>query len=86
MYKLGFLLLAMLAVTSAKPVFAAYTGLPVATSLAYTAPGFVTASSSQFVARNYNGLLSAPYVTAAVAPAAPLVTSAAYSYAPAFVY
>ncbi|EEB12586.1 conserved hypothetical protein [Pediculus humanus corporis] len=79
-----------MAVVSAKPVFtaaAAYTNLPLTAPVAYATPGLVTATSSQYFARNYNGLYSLPYVaTAAAAAPAPLITSSAYSYAPAFLF
>ena len=78
-----------MAVVSAKPVFtaaAAYTNLPLTAPVAYATPGLVTATSSQYFARNYNGLYSLPYVATAAAAPAPLITSSAYSYAPAFVY
>lgn len=81
-----------MAVASAKPVFvaapAAYTA-PLAYSAPLVAgPGVVTATSSQVVARNYNGV-AAPIVAAS----APLVTApaalpyTAYSaFSPAYPY
>lgn len=49
--------------------------------VAYSAPGVVTSQSSQYIARNYNGVAAAPIVaTAYTAPAvAAAPVAAAYS-------
>ncbi|XP_061394638.1 cuticle protein 70, isoforms A and B-like [Musca vetustissima] len=76
MFKFVVVIFAMIACAAAKP------GL--VTPLAYTAPAavvaaapapFVTATSSQYVARNYNGIATAPVVAPVVAKtvAAPIV-------------
>ncbi|XP_073841247.1 uncharacterized protein [Musca autumnalis] len=76
MFKFAVVLFAIIACAAAKP------GL--VTPLAYTAPAaapapFVTATSSQYVARNYNGIATAPVVAPVAAPvvaktvAAPIV-------------
>ncbi|XP_075163450.1 uncharacterized protein LOC142236081 [Haematobia irritans] len=79
MFKFAPIVFALIACVSAKP------GL-FGTPLAYTAPAavvaaapapFVTATSSQVVARNYNGIATAPIVAPV---AAPIVTKA---FAPA---
>uniref|UniRef100_A0A6B2EA25 Putative secreted protein n=1 Tax=Phlebotomus kandelakii TaxID=1109342 RepID=A0A6B2EA25_9DIPT len=88
MFKLIAVLLFTVALTCAKPQFvaapAAYTA-PVAYSTPLVAgPGVVTATSSQVVARNYNGV-AAPLVASAplvAAPAAlPYSAYSAYPYA-----
>ncbi|XP_017494452.1 PREDICTED: vitelline membrane protein Vm26Ab-like [Rhagoletis zephyria] len=65
-----FAVLAFVACASAKPAV-----------VAYSAPGVVTAQSSQYIARNYNGVAAAPVVAAAyTAPAvAAAPVAAAYS-------
>ncbi|XP_061390834.1 cuticle protein 16.5-like [Musca vetustissima] len=79
MFKFVVVLFAIIACAAAKPGFV--------TPLAYTAPAvvaaapapFVTATSSQYVARNYNGIATAPVVAPVAAPivaktvAAPIV-------------
>ncbi|XP_061391510.1 cuticle protein 70, isoforms A and B-like [Musca vetustissima] len=80
MFKFAIVLFAIIACAAAKP------GL--VTPLAYTAPAavvaaapapFVTATSSQYVARNYNGIATAPVVAPVATPvvaktvAAPIV-------------
>ncbi|XP_061390833.1 cuticle protein 70, isoforms A and B-like [Musca vetustissima] len=80
MFKFVIVLFAIIACAAAKP------GL--VTHLAYTAPAavvaaapapFVTATSSQYVARNYNGIATAPVVAPVATPvvaktvAAPIV-------------
>ncbi|GAB0100751.1 hypothetical protein DMENIID0001_168370 [Sergentomyia squamirostris] len=91
MFKMIAVLLICVAVASTKPQFpVAYTAAAAA-PLAYSAPlvagpGVVTATSSQVVARNYNGI-AAPIVAAApyvAAPAAALPYTAAYSSYPAY--
>ncbi|KAM7356243.1 uncharacterized protein ACRADG_002048 [Cochliomyia hominivorax] len=94
MFKFAVVILALIACAAAKPGLVA--------PLAYTAPvavvaapaGVVTATSSQFIARNHNGITTAPVIApvaapivakAAVAPvvatAAPLAYSAPLDYA-----
>ncbi|XP_020714585.1 cuticle protein 16.5 isoform X2 [Ceratitis capitata] len=65
-----FTVLALTACASAKPAV-----------IAYSAPAVVTAQSSQYIARNYNGVAAAPVVAAAyTAPAvAAAPVAAAYS-------
>ena len=84
MFCLQIVFLAAIAVAVAKP------GIPVAAPLVAAAPvvapaPFVTASSSQYISRNYNGVVAAPLVAAPVyAPAAKIVAPAAsYVAAPA---
>ncbi|XP_073839860.1 uncharacterized protein [Musca autumnalis] len=68
MFKFAVVLFAIIACAAAKP------GL--VTPLAYTAPAavvaapapFVTATSSQYIARNYNGIATAPVVAPVAAP------------------
>ncbi|XP_073839404.1 uncharacterized protein [Musca autumnalis] len=69
MFKFVVVIFAMIACAAAKP------GL--VTPLAYTAPAavvaaapapFVTATSSQYIARNYNGIATAPVVAPVAAP------------------
>ncbi|XP_014100127.2 pupal cuticle protein G1A [Bactrocera oleae] len=68
MFKYAVVLFALIACASAKP------GILAAAPQAYAAPsGVVTATSSQVIARNYNGIAAAPFV-AATPVAAPLVT------------
>jgi len=59
-----FALFAVLAVACGKPAFLA---APVAYTapLTYPAPLVPAATSSQYVARNYNGIVAAPYVASA---------------------
>ncbi|XP_061401337.1 calphotin-like [Musca vetustissima] len=81
MFKFVVVLFAIIACAAAKPGFV--------TPLAYTAPAavvaaapapFVTATSNQYIARNYNGIATAPVVAPVAAPvvaktvAAPIVT------------
>ncbi|XP_037815415.1 cuticle protein 16.5-like [Lucilia sericata] len=98
MFKFIAVIFALIACAAAKP------GL-IGAPLAYTAPaavvaapaGVVTATSSQFVARNHNGIVSTPVVAPVAAPvvaktfaapvvaktfAAPVVAPAAYAAAP----
>ncbi|XP_065361771.1 cuticle protein 38-like [Calliphora vicina] len=87
MFKFAVVIFAVIACAAAKPGF-------IAAPLAYTAPaGVVTATSSQVIERNYNGIATAPvvahvaapvvakYATAYTAPVAAAYTSpiAAYS-------
>ncbi|XP_013108900.2 cuticle protein 70, isoforms A and B-like [Stomoxys calcitrans] len=70
MFKFAFVIFAVIACAAAKP------GL-IGAPLAYTAPAavvaaapapFVTATSSQVIARNYNGIATAPVVAPVAAP------------------
>ncbi|KAL5292111.1 hypothetical protein ACFFRR_011116 [Megaselia abdita] len=75
MFKLTLAIFAVIACAAAKP------GL--VTPLAYSAPviaapGVVTATSSQFVARNHNGIV-APIVAAPLVHSAPIAAPLAYS-------
>ncbi|KAM7355518.1 uncharacterized protein ACRADG_001545 [Cochliomyia hominivorax] len=89
MFKLIAVIFAFIACAAAKPGLVA--------PLAYTAPaavvaapaGVVTATSSQFVARNHNGIATAPVVAPVAAPviaktiapvAAPLAAAAPLAY------
>ncbi|XP_037815400.1 uncharacterized protein LOC119606090 [Lucilia sericata] len=68
MFKFAFVIFALIACAAAKP------GLLTAAPLAYTAPvvaapaGVVTATSSQYIARNHNGIATAPVVAPVAAP------------------
>ncbi|KNC31938.1 hypothetical protein FF38_05027 [Lucilia cuprina] len=64
MFKFTVVIFALIACAAAKP------GL-IGAPLAYTVPaaaGVVTATSSQFIARNHNGIVSAPVVAPVAAP------------------
>ncbi|XP_073841890.1 uncharacterized protein [Musca autumnalis] len=72
MFKFAVVIFAVIACAVAKP------GL--VTPLAYTAPApFVTATSSQYVARNYNGIATAPVVAPVVAKTFAAPVAAAYT-------
>ncbi|KAM8708147.1 hypothetical protein ACLKA7_015161 [Drosophila subpalustris] len=85
MFKLTFVIFAIIACAAAKP------GHLLGQQLAYSAPvvaapaPYVTATSSQVIARNYNGIATAPVVAPVAAPviakyaAAPLAAPLAYS-------
>ncbi|XP_028897897.1 cuticle protein 16.5 isoform X2 [Zeugodacus cucurbitae] len=80
----AFVLLVLAAVAHAEPkpsVFAYTAPVVAAAPSAAVAPGVVTAQSSQYIARNYNGVAAAPVVAAAyTAPAvAAAPVAAAYS-------
>ncbi|XP_023298618.2 cuticle protein 12.5-like [Lucilia cuprina] len=68
MFKFAVVIFALIACAAAKPGFVA--------PLAYTAPaavvaapaGVVTATSSQFIARNHNGIVSTPVVAPVATP------------------
>ena len=80
MFKSLVLVLAVICSVSAKPAVVAYSSAPLVA--AAPAGGVVTATSSQYIARNYNGLAAAPLVAAAYsAPAAayPAPIAAAYT-------
>ncbi|XP_016961109.2 cuticle protein 70, isoforms A and B [Drosophila biarmipes] len=88
MFKYAVVVLALVACAAARP---GLLGAPLAYSapLAYTAPAalvaapapVVTATSSQVIARNYNGIAAAPVIAPVAAPvAAPVV--AKYAAAP----
>uniref|UniRef100_A0A1I8Q7M6 Cuticle protein 16.5-like n=1 Tax=Stomoxys calcitrans TaxID=35570 RepID=A0A1I8Q7M6_STOCA len=86
MFKFAVVILAVIASASAKP------GL-ISAPLAYTAPAavvaaapapFVTATSSQVFARNYNGIATAPVVAPVARVAAPVVARAVAPVATAF--
>ncbi|EDV90882.1 GH24646 [Drosophila grimshawi] len=70
MFKYTIVILAIIACAAAKP------GLLLGQQLAYTAPAavvaapapFVTATSSQVIARNYNGIAHAPVIAPVAAP------------------
>ncbi|XP_065360826.1 cuticle protein 70, isoforms A and B-like isoform X2 [Calliphora vicina] len=82
MFKFAVVIFAVIACAAAKPHLI---GAP----LAYTAPAavvaapapFVTATSSQVIARNYNGIATAPIVAPVATPvAAPVVAKYAAAY------
>ncbi|XP_065359708.1 cuticle protein 38-like isoform X2 [Calliphora vicina] len=88
MFKFAVVIFAVIACAAAKPGFL---GAP----LAYAAPaavvaapaGVVTATSSQVIERNYNGIATAPIVANVATPvAAPVVAkyAAAYSHPSAY--
>lgn len=70
---------ALIACVAAKPGLLHSPLVAPATVIAAPAPAVVTATSSQVVARNFNGIAAAPIITAAPVPVAPLA-------APAFVH
>ncbi|XP_065720274.2 cuticle protein 70, isoforms A and B-like [Drosophila suzukii] len=85
MFKSAVVILAIIACVAAKP---GLLGAPLAYTapLAYAAPApVVTATSSQVIARNYNGIAAAPVIAPVAAPvvakyaAAPLAAPLAYS-------
>ncbi|XP_065360829.1 larval/pupal cuticle protein H1C-like [Calliphora vicina] len=81
MFKYAIVIFAVIACAAAKP------GL-IGAPLAYTAPaavvaapaGVVTATSSQFVARNHNGIATAPIVAPVAAPVAAYTAPIAAAY------
>ncbi|XP_025162888.1 cuticle protein 10.6-like [Harpegnathos saltator] len=85
-----YILAALLAVVSAAPAPAPAPGalLAAAPAIAAVPAPIVTASSSQYVARNYNTLAAAPlaaaapFVAAAPLAAAPVATAARFAAAP----
>ncbi|KAL7734380.1 hypothetical protein ACLKA6_010714 [Drosophila palustris] len=80
MFKYTVVIFAIIACASAKP------GLLLGQQLAYSAPvvaapaPYVTATSSQVIARNYNGIATAPVVAPVAPVAAPVI--AKYAAAP----
>ncbi|XP_065361499.1 cuticle protein 12.5-like [Calliphora vicina] len=74
MFKFAVVIFALIACAAAKP------GL-IGAPLAYTAPaGVVTATSSQFVARNHNGIATTPIVAPVAAPVAAYTAPVAAAY------
>ncbi|XP_055913494.1 cuticle protein 16.5-like [Eupeodes corollae] len=73
MFKFTVVIFAVIACAAAKPGFVA--PLAYSAPLVAAAPGVVTATSNQVIARNYNGIASAPIYAAAPAPvvAAPAI-------------
>lgn len=74
---------ALIACVNAKPGLLHSPLVAPAAVIAAPAPAVVTATSSQVVARNFNGIAAAPIITAAPVPDAPLTAPLA---APAFVH
>ncbi|XP_046808590.1 cuticle protein 38-like [Lucilia cuprina] len=73
MFKYAVVIFAVIVCAAAKPGFVA--------PLTYTAPaGLVTATSSQFVARNHNGIATAPVVAPVAAPVAAYTAPVAAAY------
>ncbi|XP_055843258.1 cuticle protein 16.5-like [Episyrphus balteatus] len=65
MFKYTIVILAVIACAAAKPGLLAPSPLAYSSPLIAAAPGVVTATSSQVIARNYNGIASAPLLAAA---------------------
>ncbi|XP_055915337.1 cuticle protein 12.5-like [Eupeodes corollae] len=78
MFKYIIVILAVIACAAAKPGVLA--PLAYSSPLIAAAPGVVTATSSQVIARNYNGIASAPLLAAA--PIAAPLTAARYFASP----